>query len=176
MIEVEIDNMAEDMNRRLAYQGISLEQYMQMLGKTMADFRKESEEPAKDSIKMRLVLEAVCKDAKIEASEEEISAKVTELATSYGRKEDELKQNEGLMTHITENVKTEKAIAAIIDGAKVKVVEVEEEHNCEHTKKASAKKTTTKKTTKKAEEVEDKKEEKAETKKTTTKKSTKKAE
>ena len=173
MVEVELDNMAEDMNRRLSYQGISLEQYMQMLGKTMADFRKESEEPAKDSIKMRLVLEAVCKDAKIEATDEEVAAKVTELATSYGRKEDELKQNEGLMSHITETVKTEKAIAAIIDGAKVKVVEVEEEHNCEHTKKA-AKKTTAKKSTKKAEEVEEK-EEKTEAKKTT-KKSTKKAE
>ena len=173
MVEVELDNMAEDMNRRLSYQGISLEQYMQMLGKTMADFRKESEEPAKDSIKMRLVLEAVCKDAKIEATDEEVAAKVTELATSYGRKEDELKQNEGLMNHITETVKTEKAIAAIIDGAKVKVVEVEEEHNCEHTKKA-AKKTTAKKSTKKAEEVEEK-EEKTEAKKTT-KKSTKKAE
>ena len=174
MIEVEIDNMAEDMNRRLSYQGISLEQYMQMLGKTMADFRKESEEPAKESIKMRLVLEAVCKDAKIEASEEEIAARVAELATSYGRKEEELKENEGLMNHIAETVKTEKAIATIIEGAKVKVTEIEEEHNCEHTKKA-AKKTTAKKSTKKVEEVEDKKEEKAEEKKTT-KKSTKKAE
>ena len=177
MIEVEVDNMAEDMNRRLAYQGISLEQYLQMLGKTMAEFRKESEEPAKESIKMRLVLEAVCKDAKIEASEEEIAAKVTELATSYGRKEEDLKSNEGLMKHIAENVKTEKAIKAIIDEAKVKVVEVEEEHECEHTKKAATKKSTAKKTTKKEaeEKIEEKVEEKAEEKKTA-KKSTKKAE
>ena len=59
MVEIEIDNMAQDMNRRLSYQGISLEQYLKMLGKTMADFRKESEETAKSSIKMRLVLEAI---------------------------------------------------------------------------------------------------------------------
>ena len=73
MIELEIDNMEEDMNRRLSYQGISFEQYLQMLGKTMADFRKESEETAKSSIKMRLVLEAIYKDAKLEVNEEDIS-------------------------------------------------------------------------------------------------------
>ena len=59
MVELEIDNMEQDMDRRLAYQGINLEQYLQMLGKTKADFRKESIEPAKESIKLRLVLEAV---------------------------------------------------------------------------------------------------------------------
>ena len=140
MIELEIDNMEQDMDRRLAYQGINLEQYLQMLGKTKADFRNESVEPAKESIKLRLVLEAVCKDAKIEADEKEISAKVTELATSYGKKEEELKNNEALLEHVKENVKTEKAIALIVDNAKIKVVEPKVEENKE--KKTSSKKTT----------------------------------
>ena len=56
--------------------------YVKMLGKTMADFRKESEEPAKDSIKMRLVLEAVCKDAKLEAPAKDVDEKIAELANS----------------------------------------------------------------------------------------------
>ena len=158
MIELEIDNMEQDMDRRLAYQGINLEQYLQMLGKTKADFRNESVEPAKESIKLRLVLEAVCKDAKIEADEKEISAKVTELATSYGRKE-ELKNNEALLEHVKENVKTEKAIALIVDNAKIKVVEPKVEENKE-------KKTSSKKTTKNENEKEEKK--------TATKKSSKK--
>ncbi len=159
MIELEIDNMEQDMDRRLAYQGINLEQYLQMLGKTKADFRNESVEPAKESIKLRLVLEAVCKDAKIEADEKEISAKVTELATSYGKKEEELKNNEALLEHVKENVKTEKAIALIVDNAKIKVVEPKVEENKE-------KKTSSKKTTKNENEKEEKK--------TATKKSSKK--
>ena len=159
MIELEIDNMEQDMDRILAYQGINLEQYLQMLGKTKADFRNESVEPAKESIKLRLVLEAVCKDAKIEADEKEISAKVTELATSYGKKEEELKNNEALLEHVKENVKTEKAIALIVDNAKIKVVEPKVEENKE-------KKTSSKKTTKNENEKEEKK--------TATKKSSKK--
>ena len=78
MVELELDNMQEDMNRRLSYQGINFEQYLQMLGKTVADFRKESVEPAKDSIKMRLVLEAVYNDAKIEVSDKEVDEKIKE--------------------------------------------------------------------------------------------------
>ena len=179
MVELEIDNMEQDMDRRLAYQGINLEQYLQMLGKTKADFRKESIEPAKESIKLRLVLEAVCKDAKIDADSKEVEAKIKELATSYGRKEEELKNNEALIENVKENVKTEKAIALIVDNAKIKTVEPKVEEKAE-------KKATTKKTTKKAEDKEvkedkkeTKKEEKTEKKtekKTTTKKTTKKAE
>ena len=161
MVELELDNMEEDMNRRLSYQGINFDQYLQMLGRTKADFRRESEEPAKDSIKMRLVLEAICKDAKIEATDAEVDAKVAELAESYGRKVDELKNNEDLMGHIKQNVVSEKAIALIVDNAKVKTVAPE----------AKTEKKSTKKSTKKSEETAEEN-----TEKKTTKKSTKKAE
>lgn len=167
MVELELDNMQEDMNRRLSYQGISFEQYLQMLGKTVADFRKESEEPAKDSIKLRLVLEAVYTDAKVEATDEEVETKIKELAESYGRKEDELKANEALVESVKTNIKSEKGIALIVDNAKVKVVEPKAEKE-----EKEPKKSTTKKSTKKAEDKEEK-EPKTE-KKTTTKKTTKK--
>ncbi len=170
MVELELDNMQEDMNRRLSYQGINFEQYLQMLGKTVADFRKESVEPAKDSIKMRLVLEAVYNDAKIEVSDEEVDEKIKELAASYGRKEEELKTNEDLINSIKVNIKSEKGIALIVDNAKVKVVEPKQEKEDK-----AEKKTTTKKTTKKvAAEKEDKVEKEEKTEKKTTRKSTKK--
>ena len=162
MVEVELDNMAQDMDRRLSYQGFNLEQYLKMLGKTMADFRKESEEPAKESIKLRLVLEAVCKDAKVEAPAKEVDEKIAELAQAYGRKEEELKKNEEFVRNIEESVKSEKAIALILENAKIKTVEP----------KAAEEKKTAKKSTKKEEAKEEVKEEK----KTTSKKSSKKAE
>lgn len=40
MIEMEIDNMIKDIEQRLSYQGLKLEQYLQMMGKTMEDIRK----------------------------------------------------------------------------------------------------------------------------------------
>ncbi len=153
MVEVELENMAQDMDRRLSYQGFSLEQYLKMLGKTMADFKNENEAAAKESIKLRLVLEAVCKDAKVEAPEKEVNEKIADLAKAYGRKEEELKQNEEFVKNIEESIKSEKAIALIIENAKVKTVEpkaAEEKKTAKKSTKTEETKTT-KKSSKKSE-------------------------
>ena len=162
MIDMELEGMAEDMNRRLSYQGMNFDQYLKMIGKTMEDFKKDNKEAAETSAKMKLVLEAVYKDAKLEVEEKEITEKLEELATMYGRKAEELKENEELVSRIKETLESEKAINYIVDNAKVKEVEEKKE---EKAPKA------TKKSTTKAD-----KEEKETEKKTTTKKSTKKAE
>ena len=162
MVEIELDNMVEDMNRRLSYQGVSFEQYLNMIGKKMADFRKESEESAKSSVKMRLVLEAIFNDAKLAVEDAEIDSKVKELAEAYGRKEDELKANTELMKNIKNSLETEKAINYIVENAKVgkatkkatktarteKVEKADKE--AKETKKADKAEKTEKKTTKKA--------------------------
>lgn len=120
MIETEIDNMVKDIETRLSYQGIKLDQYLQMIGKTMEDFRKENEEQAKTSVKTRLTLEAIIKEENIEASEEEINNKLKEMSEIYGKKEDELKENEQFMTYIKDSLRNEAVVKFIIDNAKVK--------------------------------------------------------
>ena len=120
MIEVEIDNMVKDIEGRLSYQGLKLEQYLQMVGKTEEDMRKEFEDQAKKSVKSRLVLEAVVKAEKLEASEEEVGEKIKEMAKQYNRPEDELLANEQLRSYIAESMKTENAIEFIVKNAKIK--------------------------------------------------------
>ena len=41
MIEMEVENMLKDIEQRLSYQGLKLEQYLQMMGKTAEDMKKE---------------------------------------------------------------------------------------------------------------------------------------
>ncbi len=120
MIETEIDNMVKDIETRLSYQGMALEQYLQMIGKTMEDFRKENEEQAKTSVKTRLTLEAIVKAENIEASEEEVNKKLKEMAEIYGKKEEELKENEQFMTYVKDSLKNEAVVKFIIDNAKIK--------------------------------------------------------
>lgn len=120
MIESEIDNMEKDIESRLQYQGLNLEQYLQMIGKSKTDFRKEYEQQAKDSVKSRLVLEAISKAEKIEVAEEEMEAKLKEMAQNYGKTEEELKENESLKSYLKGNIETEKTIQYIIEHAKIK--------------------------------------------------------
>ena len=120
MIELEIDNMVKDMENRLSYQGLNLNQYLQIMGKTEAEIRDNFKEQAERNIKSRLVLEAIVKAEKIEATPEEIDEKIKEMAKQYGRKEDELLANEQLKEYIKGNLETEKAIDFIVKNAKKK--------------------------------------------------------
>ena len=91
-----------------------------MMGKTEEDMRKEYEEQAKTSVKSRLVLEAIVKAEKLEADKKEIDAKIKEMAENYGKKAEELKDNENLINYIKENMAVEKAIKFVVDNAKIK--------------------------------------------------------
>ena len=120
MIETETDNMVKDIEQRLAYQGLGLAQYLQMMNKTEADMRKEFEEQATRQVKTKLVLDAIVNAEKIEASEEEVKAKLEEMAATYGRKLEDLENNESLKKYMSETIKTEKAITFIVENAKIK--------------------------------------------------------
>ena len=118
MVELEIDNMLKDFEQRLSYQGLNLEQYLKMIGRTEEEMRKEYEEQAKEAIKSRLVLEAIINAEKIEAKEEEIDAKMQEMAKNYGKKVEELNKNENLKKYLSEGIKSEKALEFIVKNAK----------------------------------------------------------
>ena len=118
MIDLEIDNMLRDFEQRLSYQGLNLEQYLKMVGRTEEEMRKEYEPQAIEAIKSRLVLEAIIKAEKIEASEEEVNAKMEEMAKNYGKKVEELSKNENLKNYLEEGIKSEKALEFIVKNAK----------------------------------------------------------
>lgn len=120
MIETEIDNMTREIEQRLSYQGMKLENYLQMIGKTNEEFRKEYEEQAKTSVKNRLVLEAIIKAENIEADDEKVNEKIKEMSEMYGQKEEQLKENEGFVNYIKESLKNEKAVEFIVENAKIK--------------------------------------------------------
>ena len=120
MIETQIDNMEQDIASRLSYQGMNLDQYLQMIGKTKKEFRDEYKEEAEKQVKTNLVLEAIMKEEKIEVTKEEIEAKIKEMAEMYGQKEEEVKNNVQLTRYVEETLKTEKTIHYIVDNAKIK--------------------------------------------------------
>lgn len=121
MIELEVENMLKDIEQRLSYQGLKLEQYLQMMGKTEADIKKEYEPQAIEGIKSRLALEAVIKAEKIEATDSEIEEKMKEMAKNYGKENDEeFLKNENVKNYIKQGIASEKAIDFLVKNAKIK--------------------------------------------------------
>lgn len=120
MIETETDHMEKDMEQKLSYQGMNLDNYLQMIGKTREGFKEEYKPQAEKQVKTRLVLEAIAKDAGIEATEEEVNNKILEMAKTYGQKEEDVKKNEQLINYVKETIKSEKTVDFIVSNAKIK--------------------------------------------------------
>lgn len=120
MIDTEIENNIKDVENRLSYQGATLDQYLSMMGKTMEEFKNEYKPQAETSVKQRLVLDAVAKAENIEVQDSDIDVKIKEMAEKYGKKEDELKDNEQLRNYIKQNITVDKTIAFLVDNAKFK--------------------------------------------------------
>ena len=121
MVEMEVDNMLKDFEQRLSYQGLKLEQYFQMMGKTEEEVRKEYEPQAIEGIKSRLALEAVIKVEKIEATDKDIDEKMKEMAKNYGKENDEeFLKNENVRNYIKQGIESEKAINFLVENAKIK--------------------------------------------------------
>ena len=121
MIEMETDNMLKEFEQRLAYQGLNLEQYFKMMGKTEEEVKKEYEPQAIEGIKSRLALEAVIKAEKIEATDKEVEDKMKEMAKNYGKENDEeFLKNENVRNYIKQGLESEKAIDFLVKNAKIK--------------------------------------------------------
>lgn len=164
MIETQLDYIVQDFSYRLsyAYRGMKFEDYLKYSGTTMEEFRKDRREEALNTVKTRLTLEAVIKAANIEVSQEDLEAKVKELADQTKKSVEEVKasgqlpyiRNEILMTRTMDFLKENNSFVA----KEKKTKENKEETSAQPEEKEGTTKTEApkKKTTKKSVKKEDK--------------------
>ncbi|MBQ9756086.1 MAG: trigger factor, partial [Clostridia bacterium] len=95
LIENQIDRMVQEMEYRMSYQGLKLDDYLKYMGKTMEEFRKGYEEQAKEIVKSQLVIEKIIETEKIEATEEDVQARVEEMAKAQNKPAPDVKKNMG---------------------------------------------------------------------------------
>ena len=93
LIEREIDSLVQKFEYQLMYQGLKLQDYLDFLKTDVASFRKNYEEQAKKNVLNQLIISHIIDAEKIEASEEEVDAKVAEQAASVEKSVEEYKKN-----------------------------------------------------------------------------------
>ena len=136
MVELEVENMLKDFEQRLSYQGLKMEQYLKMINHTEEELKKDYEPEAIEAIKSRLALEAVIKAEKLEASEDEIKAKIEEMAKNYGKEAKDLEENENIKNYIKQGIESEKAINFLVENSKEKKETVKKEEKKTKSKRA----------------------------------------
>ncbi len=105
MIDNEIESMIQMYNQRLAYQGATLEQYLEFTGSNMDAFREQCHATAHANVEARLVLQAIIAKENIDATDADIDARLAEVSKEYGKSVDELKKD--MDAHAMEHIKGE---------------------------------------------------------------------
>ena len=159
MVESQIDYLVHDMEYRLMYQGMKLEDYLKYTGSNMAELRKSKEEEAKRDVKIRLVLEAIVKAENLDVTDAELDAELARIAESAGKSVEEYRK--GVDERQLSYIKNDLLMKKLIEFLKA--------NNTFEVKKAEKKTAAKKPAAKKAENGEEKA---AAPKKTTAKKST----
>lgn len=122
MVEDEMSRMAQELDQQLRYQGMSLGQYLEFVGKDMAAFRDELRPDAERQVKTRLLLMGIVEAEKIEVSAEELEEEIKVMAIQYNTNADEIKKMLGFenLTFLQKDLQIKKAIEFIYDNAVIK--------------------------------------------------------
>ena len=83
MIEDEIDRMIQELDQQLRYQGLSVDQYVEFVGKDAKAFRDELRPDAERQVKTRMLLNGIAEAEKIEVSQEELEKELEDMAVQY---------------------------------------------------------------------------------------------
>ena len=93
MIDREIDSLVQKFEYQLMYQGLKLADYLEFLKVSEADFKKNYQAQAEKNVKNQLIISHIINEEKIEATEEEVDAKIAEQAKSVDKTAEEYKKN-----------------------------------------------------------------------------------
>jgi trigger factor len=122
LVGTEMQQRLEDMARRLAQQGITLEQYMAATGMTPESLTGDLREAGERAVRVDLALRAVVAQEGIEASDEEVDAEIVRLAERLNRKPAEVRRNldrGGRLEAVRSDLAHGKAIAFLVEHAEV---------------------------------------------------------
>ena len=119
MVETEVQGMLREVEQNLSQQGLNLELFQQLTGKTLDDMKAEMKDQAEDRVKFNLILSEIVKAENIEVTDEEADEEIKDIAKYYGREFDEVKKLfESQMVSIKGDLANRKAVQLIKDNLK----------------------------------------------------------
>lgn len=155
LIENQAESMVKDMEYRMMYQGLRLEDYLRYVGKTKEEYQKEFIPQATEIVKQQLVIDKIITEQKLEATDEDVEKRIEEMAADTNMAVPEYKKhmqakqmdyvkNDVIVKKLFDYLKANNTITTKKEGAAKKSTATKSA-----TKSAATKSTTAKSTTKK---------------------------
>ncbi len=120
MIKYNQERIVNEMSQRMMYQGLQMEQYLQLMGTTKEEFLERVKPDAIARIKTSLVLESVAAAENIVASDDDVDAEIQDMAAQYQMKPEELKDMIGApeLENIKKDIASRKALEFLGENCK----------------------------------------------------------
>lgn len=142
LIKDQLRFIKDDMTRNAAARGMQLEDFIEASGQKFEDWEQEARKVAEERIKASLVLQILATEQKINATEEEVDAKIAELRDVYQKSAEAIKnlKKPEVRQDIHNRLIIDKTLDFLVDANKG--AEKKPAAKKTATKKATAKKTT----------------------------------
>ena len=117
LLEDQKQSIELDMQQNLMYSGLSLEDYLERMGKTREEWlEKDVKEAAEIRVKSGLALAELSKVEKVESSLEELDARIAQLKEQYGNSKEIAKQlsSDDVRRNLANQILTEKTIDLLV--------------------------------------------------------------
>ncbi len=121
LLEREINDMVHDLEHRLERRNLSLDDYLDIEGKTMEELQEELEPQAKERLLQGLVLGKVVEEEGIEISEAEIDEALDQLVGAFGQDGEQVRQSlnsPSARRSIEVDLLTDRALERLVQIAK----------------------------------------------------------
>lgn len=130
MIDDEVDRLIREREQNLMYSGISLQQYLELVGKTLDDLRADLRPVAEEDVKTDLVLSKLAEEEEIEVSDEEFDARLEELAKNQNQPVEffrKLLEVRGTGETLRQAFRKDKVVDFLVENCQIKLVEPEDQ-------------------------------------------------
>ena len=121
MVQHQIDNMLMELNYQLQYQGLNLEQLLQMTGRGLDELREERRADAERLVKSSLVLEAIAEKENVEVNDADVDAELEKMAAMYNMEVEKIKSSlrETDIEDIKGQIKIRKTLDLLVENATI---------------------------------------------------------
>ena len=120
MVENSLDSMMQNFQYQLSMSGMTMKDYMQMLGLNEQSMRASMTESATARVRSELMLEEIAKVENIEVTDEDVAARYQEMAEQSGLELDKVKElvsEENVKNDVAVNRATELIVSTAIPTA-----------------------------------------------------------
>ena len=120
LVDRQIDSQIQQFSYNMMRQGLQLQDYLSMIGRSIEDMREDFRPMAEVNVRQMLVIEAISKDAGIEPTEEDIEKHFADMAERFEQTVEQIRAlygSEGMEESVKDDIRMDLTVEMLVEEA-----------------------------------------------------------